>query len=81
MEKVVEIEGASLGEAIDEVEEQRDIFAADSLGSAPFGVLAAKLTQARQLIVEAKAEAAAFIDTNGPPSTDEPCKLTPRGRR
>jgi hypothetical protein len=72
----------SLGEVIDEVEEQRDLLAVDdSLHNAPFYSLAVKLAQARQLIVEAMAEAAAYIAANGPSSTDEPCKLTPRGRR
>jgi hypothetical protein len=82
LEKVIGIEIIhSLGEAIDEVKEQTDLLAADGLDCAPFDGLAAKLSQARQLIVEAKAGAAAFVDANGPPSTNEPCKLTPRGRR
>jgi hypothetical protein len=81
LEKVAKVDVDSLVEAIDEAEEQVGLLVADNLDCAPFDGLGAKLSQARELIIEAIAEAAAFISANGPPSTDEPCKLTPRGRR
>jgi hypothetical protein len=81
LEKVAKVDVDSLVEAIDEAEEQVGLLVADNLDCAPFDGLGAKLSQARELIIAAMAEAAAFISANGPPSTDEPCKLTPRGRR
>lgn len=79
--RVTEIDVIDLKQAIDEVEDQVDLLVADDLDRAPFDGLAAKLNQARQLIEEAKTEAAIFVVANGPPSTEEPCKMAPRGRR
>jgi hypothetical protein len=76
-----EIDVDSLEEAIDAVEEEIGLLAANDLDCDDFSSLHAKLSQARDLIDEAKAAASVLVSAKSPPSTNEPCKLPPRPRR
>lgn len=79
LEKAAKLDLDELKEADDALEEELSVS-----NSNPFDGLdglSAKFSQARELIEEARAEAAVLLATISPPSTSEPWKLPSRSRR
>ena len=84
LEKVTEIEGHSISSKLSTRLKTRSTCSSPTTSTAP------RLTAWRQssprrangLIEECQGpQAAIFVVANGPPSTEEPCKMAPRGRR